>query len=149
LSGSPPFTPRTIVENTWNIKKIFKTNTISAQLYRRMVDDRGLVMQGINKVLLVGYIGNDPEFRNLADNVAVLKFYLATNETVNDDEQFKATEWHNIIMWREIAKNAAEVLKKGDLIYLEGELSTRSFTNKVGVKNYATDVVASRFQVLS
>ncbi|HEX3934605.1 MAG TPA: single-stranded DNA-binding protein [Puia sp.] len=106
-------------------------------------------MSGINKVILVGHLGKDPELRVLDGSVAVASFPLATTE-VNSKNGLKEeqTEWHNIVLWRGLAEAAAKVLKKGGLIYLEGKLRTRSFEDKSGVKRYTTEIMAESFTML-
>jgi single-strand DNA-binding protein len=106
-------------------------------------------MSGINKVILVGHLGKDPEFRVLTDNAAVVSFPLATAETIRKNgERVEETEWHNIVMWRGLAEAAAKMLKKGKLIYLEGKCRTRLFNDKSGVKKYTTEIVAENFTLL-
>jgi len=106
-------------------------------------------MWGVNKVVLVGHLGKDPEIRRLADNVSVVSFPLATSEQVTVAEsRVEETEWHNIIMWRSLADAAHKFLKKGKLVYLEGKLRTRSFEDKQGVKRSITEVLAENFTIL-
>jgi single-strand DNA-binding protein len=106
-------------------------------------------MSGINKVILVGHLGKDPEVRHLEGGVAVASFPLATSETFNKDgRKVEQTEWHNIVMWRGLADVAAKYLQKGKLVYIEGKLRTRSFEDKEGVKKYTTEVVAENFTML-
>ncbi|MDO3645256.1 single-stranded DNA-binding protein [Mucilaginibacter sp. L3T2-6] len=106
-------------------------------------------MSGINKVILVGHLGKDPDLRRLADEVAVLSFPFATSETVSKDgKKVELTEWHNIVMWRGLAENAARLLKKGSLVYLEGKTRTRSFSDKDGIKKYTTEIVVEHFTLL-
>jgi len=106
-------------------------------------------MWGVNKVVLVGHLGKDPEIRRLADNVSVVSFPLATSEQVTvADSRVEETEWHNIIMWRSLADAAHKFLKKGKLVYLEGKLRTRSFEDKQGVKRSITEVLAENFTIL-
>lgn len=106
-------------------------------------------MWGVNKVVLVGHLGKDPEIRHLADNVAVVSFALATSEQVNvDSKRVEETEWHNIIMWRSLADAAYKYLKKGKLIYLEGKLRTREFEDKQGTQRSITEVLAESFTIL-
>ena len=106
-------------------------------------------MSGINKVILVGHLGKDPEVRHLEGGVAVASFPLATSETFNKDgRKIEQTEWHNIVMWRGLADVAAKFLQKGKLVYIEGKLRTRSFEDKEGIKKYTTEVVAENFTML-
>ena len=103
-------------------------------------------MSGINKVILVGHIGKDPDFRTIADGVPVMSFPLATTEFINKNGvRTEVTEWHNIVMWRTLAEAGARQLKKGLLIYLEGKLKTRSFLDKEGIKRYVTEIAADQF----
>ncbi|WP_374949735.1 single-stranded DNA-binding protein [Mucilaginibacter sp.] len=106
-------------------------------------------MSGINKVMLVGHIGKEPDLRHLTDYVPVLSFPLATSEMIsrhgNKEEQ---TEWHNIIMWRSLAESGHRILQKGLLICIEGKVRTRSFEDKSGIKRYTTEIVADSFTVL-
>ncbi|WP_179413571.1 single-stranded DNA-binding protein [Mucilaginibacter sp. E4BP6] len=106
-------------------------------------------MSGINKVILVGHLGKDPDLRYLQNNVAVLSFPLATSETIiKNGEKIEQTEWHNIVMWRGLAEAAEKMLKKGRLIYMEGKCRTRSFDDKNGLKKYTTEIVAESFTLL-
>jgi len=106
-------------------------------------------MSGINKVILVGHLGKDPEIRHLEGGVAVASFPLATSETFNKDgRKVEQTEWHNIVMWRGLADVAAKFLQKGKLVYIEGKIRTRSFEDKEGNKKYTTEIVADNFTML-
>lgn len=106
-------------------------------------------MSGINKVILIGHLGKDPELRYLEGGVSVTSFPLATSETFNKDGQkVEQTEWHNIVMWRGLAELATKYLQKGKLVYIEGKLRTRSFEDKEGIKKYTTEVVAENFTML-
>ncbi|HEY0245132.1 MAG TPA: single-stranded DNA-binding protein [Mucilaginibacter sp.] len=106
-------------------------------------------MSGINKVILIGHLGKDPEVRYLEGGVSVASFPLATTETFNKDgRKVEQTEWHNIVLWRSLADVAAKFLQKGKLVYIEGKLRTRSFEDKEGVKKYTTEVVAENFTML-
>lgn len=106
-------------------------------------------MSGINKVILVGHLGKDPEVRHLDGGVTVASFPLATSESYNKDgKKIEQTEWHNIVMWRGLADIASKYLQKGKLVYIEGKLRTRSFEDKEGHKKYTTEVVAENFTML-
>ena len=106
-------------------------------------------MSGINKVILIGHLGKDPEMRYLEGGVSVTSFPLATSETFNKDGQkVEQTEWHNIVMWRGLADVAGKFLQKGKLVYIEGKLRTRSFEDKEGIKRYTTEIVAENFTML-
>jgi single-strand DNA-binding protein len=106
-------------------------------------------MSGINKVILVGHLGKDPDARTLDGGVSVVSFPLATSEIFNKDgRKVEQTEWHNIVMWRGLADVAAKFLQKGKLVYIEGKLRTRSFEDRDGIKKYTTEVVAENFTLL-
>ncbi len=106
-------------------------------------------MSGVNKVILVGHLGKDPEIRYLEGNVSVASFPLATSETYNKDgKRVEQTEWHNIVMWRGLADVAVKYLTKGKLVYIEGRLRTRTYEDKEGNRRYATEVVAETFTLL-
>ncbi|GGI22927.1 single-stranded DNA-binding protein [Pedobacter mendelii] len=106
-------------------------------------------MSGINKVILVGHLGKDPEVRHLDGGVTVASFPLATSETYNKDgKRVEQTEWHNIVLWRGLAEVASKYLQKGKLVYIEGKLRTRSFEDKEKIKKYVTEIVAENFTML-
>lgn len=107
-------------------------------------------MAGVNKVILVGNLGKDPEMRRLDGGVARVSFSLATTEYYKDKDgnRIEQTEWHNIVMWRGIAENAERILKKGYTIYLEGKLQTRKWQDKEGQQRTTTDIVAETFQLI-
>jgi single-strand DNA-binding protein len=108
-------------------------------------------MAGINKVILVGNLGKDPEVRYLEGGTAVANFPVATSETYKDrnsGERKTNTEWHNIVVWRGLAEIAEKYLKKGAQIYLEGKLRTRQWQDKDGNTRYTTEVVAENLQML-
>ncbi len=106
-------------------------------------------MSGINKVILVGHLGKDPEIRYLEGGVSVASFPLATSEFFNKDgRKVEQTEWHNIVMWRGLADVAAKFLQKGKLVYIEGKLRTRTFDDKDGNRRYTTEVIAENFTLL-
>ncbi len=108
-------------------------------------------MSGVNKVILVGRLGKDPEVRNLENGVSVANFTVATSESYKDKttgDKKEVTEWHNIVLWRGLADIAAKYLHKGDMIYLEGKLRTRSW-EKEGITRYTTEVVGDNMTMLS
>jgi single-strand DNA-binding protein len=108
-------------------------------------------MAGVNKVILIGNLGKDPEVRHLEGGAAVAKFPLATTESFKDKagQRIEQTEWHNIVLWRGLAEVAEKYLKKGMTIYVEGKLRTRSWDDKEGHKHYTTEVVTDNFTILS
>ncbi len=107
-------------------------------------------MAGVNKVILVGNLGKDPEIRHLEGGTAVANFTLATSEAYKDKtgQRIEQTEWHNIVVWRSLAEIAEKYLKKGSTIYLEGKIRTRSWEDKDKVKRYTTEIVADTFTML-
>lgn len=107
-------------------------------------------MAGVNKVILIGNLGKDPEVRHLDNGRAVANFSLATSEVYNNKngERVTNTEWHNIVMWTPLAELAEKYLKKGSQIYLEGKLQTRSYDDKDGNRKYITEVVAATMNFL-
>ena len=108
-------------------------------------------MAGINKVILVGRIGKDPEIRHLEGGSVVANFSLATSESYTDrrtQERITQTEWHNIVAWRGLAEFVDRYLSKGRLIYIEGKIKTRNWTDKEGVTKYTTEIVADIIQTL-
>lgn len=108
-------------------------------------------MIGLNKVILVGNLGKDPEVRHLEGGTAVANFSLATTETYKDKagQRIEQTEWHNIVVWRGMAEVAEKYLKKGMTLYVEGKLRTRSWDDKEGHKRYITEIVGDTFTVLN
>jgi single-strand DNA-binding protein len=108
-------------------------------------------MSGVNKVILVGRLGKDPEVRNLENGATVANFSMATSETYKDKttgDRKEVTEWHNIVLWRGLADVAARYLHKGDMVYIEGKLRTRSW-EKEGVTRYTTEIVGDNMTMLS
>ena len=107
-------------------------------------------MKGLNKVLLLGNLGKDPEVQTLEGNIKVAKFSLATTDSYKDDngQTHSQTEWHSIVLWRGLAELAEKYLKKGITIHLEGKNRTRSYEDKQGVKRYVTEVVGEQLILL-
>ena len=108
-------------------------------------------MSGVNKVILLGNLGKDPEIKYLDGNIARVSFSLATTDFYKDKagNRIEQTEWHNVVMWRSLAENAEKLLKKGMQIYLEGRLQTRQWQDKDGFKKNTTEVIAETFQLLN
>ena len=108
-------------------------------------------MASFNRALLIGNVGGEPEIRYTAAGKAVANFSLATSEKVlnkETGERVEKTEWHNIVLWDKQAETAAEYVKKGSLLHIEGRLQTRKWTDKAGVERSITEIVAERFQLL-
>jgi single-strand DNA-binding protein len=107
--------------------------------------------RGVNKVILIGNLGSDPEVRYTPDGVPVANFNLATSESWNDrntGERQERTEWHRLVLWRKLAEIAGQYLKKGAKIYVEGKLQTRSWDDQSGQKRYTTEIVVNDMQML-
>ncbi len=105
----------------------------------------------INKVILIGNLGKDPEVRHLEGGVAVCNFSIATGETYKDrnsGEKVTHTEWHNIVLWRGLAEVAEKYLKKGAKIYIEGKLRTRSWQDQEGNTRYTTEILGDNMTML-
>ena len=107
--------------------------------------------RGINKVILVGNLGNDPEVRYTTSGTAIASLSIATSESWTDKqsgEKQERTEWHRVKMFGKLAEIAGEYLKKGRQVYIEGSLRTDKYTDKSGVEKYSTDIIASDMQML-
>ena len=108
-------------------------------------------MSGVNRVILVGRLGKDPEVRNLENGAVVANFSIATSESYKDKttgEKKEVTEWHNIVLWRGLAEIAQRYCRKGDMVFIEGKLRTRSW-EKDGVTRYTTEIVGDNMTMLS
>jgi single-strand DNA-binding protein len=108
-------------------------------------------MAGINKVILIGRLGSDPEVRYTPSGVAVANFNIATSEEWKDKdsgEKKERTEWHRIVAWRRLGEICGEYLSKGKQVYIEGRLQTRDWEDRDGNKRYTTEIVASDVQFL-
>jgi single-strand DNA-binding protein len=106
-------------------------------------------MAGVNKVILIGHLGKDPEVRHLEGGSVVANFTLATTETfTRDGNRMEQTEWHNIVMWRGLAEIAEKYLSKGKLVYIEGKIKTRAWEDKEGNKKYTTEIIADNMTML-
>ena len=107
--------------------------------------------RGINKVIIVGNVGGDPETRYMPSGSAVTNLTIATNETWKDKqtgEQKERTEWHRVAMFNRLAEIAAEYLRKGSQVYIEGKLRTRKWQDKSGNDRYTTEIIADEMQML-
>ena len=107
--------------------------------------------RGINKVILVGNLGNDPEVRYTSSGTAIASLSIATSESWTDKqsgEKQERTEWHRVKIFGKLAEIAGEYLKKGRQVYIEGSLRTDKYTDKSGVEKYSTDIIASDMQML-
>lgn len=104
----------------------------------------------VNKVILVGNVGKDPEIRHLDTGIAVANFPLATSETytAKNGEKVTTTEWHNIVLWRGLAEVAEKYVTKGRQLYIEGRIRTRSYDDKDGNKRYITEIYGDTMQML-
>ena len=107
-------------------------------------------MASLNKVLLIGTLGRDPETRFMPNGEAVTNFSMATSENWKDKDGNKQsrTEWHNVVMYRKLAEIAGEYLKKGSTVYIEGRLQTRKWQTKEGQDRYTTEIIADQMQML-
>lgn len=108
-------------------------------------------MAGVNKVILIGNLGRDPEIRTLESGVKVARFSLATTESYNDrntGQRVDQTEWHNIVLWRGLADIAEKYLRKGNQVYIEGKLQTRSYQDKDGITKYSTEIIGQNMNML-
>ncbi len=100
--------------------------------------------KSLNKVMLIGHLGKDPELKYTSNGIAVANFSMATNEAWKDQDGNlqERTEWHNIVAWRRLAEICGEYLKKGKRVYIEGRIQTRNYDDKNGVNRYVTEIVA-------
>lgn len=107
-------------------------------------------MSGVNKVILIGNVGKDPEIRHMENGTSKATFPLATTETYRDREgqRMEQTEWHNIVLWRGLADLAEKYIRKGKQLYIEGKLRTRSWEDRDGNKRYTTEIVADNITLL-
>lgn len=107
-------------------------------------------MRGVNRVMLIGNLGKDPDVQVLDGNITVAKFPLATTETFKDrsGKLISQTEWHTVVLWRGLAELAQKYLHKGSLVYIEGRLRTRNWDDKEGHRKFATEVVGDNLIML-
>jgi len=107
--------------------------------------------KGVNKVILLGNLGQDPDMRNMQNGVAVATISVATQEKWKDaktGEQKEKTEWHRVVLFNRLAEICRQYLKKGSKVYLEGKLETKKWTDKAGIERYTTQIVCSEMQML-
>lgn len=106
--------------------------------------------RGVNKAILIGNVGKDPEVKHLENGMVIANFPLATSEGYKnkDNERVTTTEWHNIVLFRNLAEVAEKYVKKGDPLYIEGRIRTRSWEDKDGNKRYTTEIVGNNMQML-
>jgi single-strand DNA-binding protein len=119
---------------------------VSLAIYRRTY-----MARGINKVILVGHLGQDPEVRYMPSGGAVTNLSVATTDSWKDKQsgqKQERTEWHRVSLFNKLAEIAGEYLKKGSMVYIEGRLQTRKWTDNNGVDKYTTEVIASDMQML-
>lgn len=110
-----------------------------------------MAKNGINKAIVMGRLGQDPETRYTQGGDAVTTLSIATGESWKDKttgEKKETTEWHRVILWRKLAEIAAEYCKKGGMVYIEGKLATRKWTDKDGVDRYTTEIIADEMQLI-
>lgn len=107
-------------------------------------------MASVNKVILIGNLGKDPEVRHLEGGVAVARFPLATSESFKDKngQKQEKTEWHNIVLWRGLAEVAEKYLRKGQSVFIEGKIRTSQYQDKEGNQRYSTEIVADSMTML-
>lgn len=113
---------------------------------------QGEIMSGVNKVIIVGFLGSNPEMRSMPNGDAVTNVSIATSETwidKNSGEKKEKTEWHRVIFFRRQAEIAAQYLKKGSLVYIEGQISTRKWQDKNGQDHYTTEIFGSDLKMLN
>lgn len=108
-------------------------------------------MASVNKVILIGNLGKDPEVRHLEGGVAVARFPLATSESYKDKsgQRVEKTEWHNIVLWRGLAEVAEKYLRKGQSVFIEGKIRTTQYQDKEGNQRYSTEIVADNMTMLT
>ena len=108
------------------------------------------IMKGLNKVTLIGNVGNAPEIKVLDKDIKVAKLSLATSESYRKEngEMQTETEWHTIILWRKLAEIAEKYVEKGSLLYIEGKLKTRTYEDAQGTKHYVTEIIGEKILLL-
>src|SRR5690606_20519150 len=120
-------------------------------LTKTLKTEKGISMASLNKTLIIGHLGRDPETRYMPNGEAVTNVAVATTESwkdKNSGEKKELTEWHRITFYRKLAEIAGQYLKKGSAVYIEGRLQTRKWTDKEGVERYTTEIIADTMQML-
>lgn len=129
--------------------QIFRQNR--ANFFTAKLNKEGDIMAGVNKVIIVGNLGNDPEIRTMPNGEAVANITVATSESWNDKntgERREVTEWHRIVFYRRQAEVAGEYLRKGSKVYVEGRLKTRKWQDQNGQDRYTTEIQGDVLQML-
>lgn len=107
----------------------------------------------VNKAIILGYVGKDPEVKHLESGIAVATFPLATTERAytlaNGTQVPERTEWHNLVLWRGLAETAEKYIRKGDKLYAEGKICTRSYDDQAGIKRYVTEIFVENMEMLT
>lgn len=107
----------------------------------------------VNKAIILGYIGKDPEVKHLESGIVVATFPLATTERAytlaNGTQVPERTEWHNLVLWRGLAETAEKYIRKGDKLYVEGKIRTRSYDDQAGIKRYVTEIFVDNMEMLT
>jgi single-strand DNA-binding protein len=119
-------------------------------IFVSLLANTNLICMSVNKVILVGNVGKDPETRHLEGGNTVSKFSLATSEVYKNKEGEKITntEWHNIVLWKGLAEIAEKYVKKGSQLYIEGRIRTRSYTDQDNNTRYVTEIIGDSMQML-
>lgn len=107
----------------------------------------------VNKAIILGYVGKDPEVKHLESGIVVATFPLATTERAytlaNGTQVPERTEWHNLVLWRGLAETAEKYIRKGDKLYAEGKIRTRSYDDQTGIKRYVTEIFVDNMEMLT
>lgn len=107
----------------------------------------------VNKAIILGYVGKDPEVKHLESGIVVATFPLATTERAytlaNGTQVPERTEWHNLVLWRGLAETAEKYIRKGDKLYAEGKIRTRSYDDQAGIKRYVTEIFVDNMEMLT
>ncbi len=146
-TGDPPLVPRHAVGFTGTQGRTGIDRPPTTAIFEEL----SAMARGVNKVILVGTLGADPETRYTAGGGAITKIRIATNESWKDKQtgqKQERTEWHRVVFFGKLAEIAGEYLKKGRQVYVEGALRTDKYTDKEGVERYSTDMIANEMQML-